>query len=101
MAWIVSHLNEQVDVAAFFVVCRSSPAFSAAPIPKRPRRTCAPQLHRINRFIVVPNGPRLGTCQLSDGSVWQGGSGQRIRLRARSPTVVTRYCEAFAGRVRR
>ena len=70
MAWVVSQLNERFDVSAFFVCVRAS------------------QLQRMKRLIVVPNGLRLGTCQLSDGSVWQGGSGQRIPLTVRSCAVV-------------
>ena len=60
----------------------------------------ASQLQRIKRLIVVPNGLRLGTCQLFDGSVWPSGSGRKIPLTVRSPTSEDQYCEAFAGRVR-
>ncbi len=44
MAWIVSQLNEQVECRGILCcIRRSSPAFSAAPIPKRPKRERAPQ----------------------------------------------------------
>ena len=58
------------------------------------------QLYQVKRLIVVPNGLRLGTYQLSDGSVWPSGFGRRIPLTVRSQTSEDQYCEAFAGRVR-
>ena len=82
MAWVVSQLSERFDVSAFFVCVRAS------------------QLRRMKRLIVVANGLRLGTYQLSDGSVWPSGSDRKIPLTVRSPTSEDQYCEAFAGRVR-
>jgi hypothetical protein len=41
MAWVVSQLNERVDVSAFFgSVRRSSPAVSTASIPQPERAAC-------------------------------------------------------------
>jgi hypothetical protein len=74
----------------------SQPPQSRSGRQKRVLRDC----NEMKRLIVVPNGLRLGTCQLSDGSVWPGGSGRKIPLTVRSPTSEDQYCEAFAGRGR-